>query len=133
VHSIYSLQATCFLQHWVMLPVPWETETMIKKFWKHVSCLFTEASYYQFVLCAKTSDTLAYVVNWIFFYKFFLLLFIHFYCISCIETNIGEVTHIITCILIHSLLCALNFMLPTMQTKFWWSFLHHIAGWAGLV
>jgi len=132
VDSIYSLQATCFLQHRVMLPVPGKAETMFKQFWKPVSCLLTETLHYQFILCAKTSDTLAYVVNRI-FYKFFLQLLVHFYCVSYIETNKGEVTHLITCILNDSSSCVLNFMLPITQTKFWWSFLHHITGWAGLV
>ena len=66
VYSIYSLLATCFPQHQVMLPGPGKAETMLKQFWKPVSCLFMETSHYQFILSAKTSDTLVYIVNWIF-------------------------------------------------------------------
>lgn len=83
-------------------------------------CIERNIGYIKFILltCMIQIAT-PYPTSWIaFFNKFFLLSSKYLYWPWRIEKYPGKVIHIITCILIHSSLCVLNFMLLTYRPNF---------------
>ena len=103
----------------------------MKQFWVITSCyIYIGMRYVTNTLCKIVLKLVTPKLRlWI---EFFCKLSI-FYCTWCTETDTGKIFHIIVRIPIHSLLCALNFMLPVCRSSFACSSSHHINDRAALV